>query len=170
MRITLIIAMIFTLSTSSIAGTIKKTGAAVGVVKSTRFGTAVEVSRVVEVIKLVSAPNIQVNVAVRDLGGSTDVSPTQELFFTLYSKGEMFSTDATFNLGAIYDFKSARRISGGVYEILVGGIDFETSMPKNKLLLIDAQKAIDAILKVRCAHFDCPASDEFETSIIVTEK
>lgn len=139
-------------------------------IKSTRFGTAVEVSRIVELVKMVSRPDIQVNVTVRDLGGSTDVSPTQELFFTLYSKGEMFSTDASFNLGAIYDFKSARKLSNGIYEIFVGGIDYETSMPKNKLLIIDAKKAITDILNVKCADFDCPASDEFETTILVTEK
>lgn len=139
-------------------------------IKSTRFGTAVEVSRIVELVKMVSRPDIQVNVTVRDLGGSTDVSPTQELFFTLYSKGEMFSSDASFNLGAIYDFKSARKLSNGIYEIFIGGIDYETSMPKNKLLIIDAKKAITDILNVKCADFDCPASDEFETTILVTEK
>lgn len=139
-------------------------------IKSTRFGTAIEVSRIVEMVKLVSRPEIQVNAVVRDLGGSTDVSPTQELFLTLYAKGEMFSTDATFKLGAIYDFKSARRISPGVYEIYIGGIDYETSMPKNMLLIIDAQKAISDMLKVRCVDFDCPASDEFESTIDLTLK
>ena len=139
-------------------------------VKSTRFGTSAEVSRIVELIKLELKPDLQLNVIVRDLGGTTDVSPTQMLYFTLYSKGELFSTDATFNLGAIYDFKSARKISNGLFEIFIGGIDIQTSMPKNKLLIIDARKSISDILKVRCANFDCPASDEFESSIIVTEK
>lgn len=139
-------------------------------IKSTRFGTAVEVSRIVELVKIVERPDLQINFTVRDLGGSTDVSPTQELFFTLYRKGEMFSTDVTFKLGPIYDFKSAQKISSGNYEVLVGGIDYETSMPKNKYLLINAQKAISEILKVRCQHFDCPASEEFESIITVNEK
>lgn len=139
-------------------------------VKSTRFGTSAEVSRIVELIKLELRPDLQVNVVVRDLGGTTDVSPTQMLYFTLYSKREQFSTDAAFNLGAIYDFKSARKISNAQFEIFIGGIDLETSMPKNKLLIIDARKSISDILKVKCANVDCPASDEFESSIILTEK
>lgn len=139
------------------------------VIKSTRLGTEVRVPRIVELVKLVHNPDIQINVTIKDIGGSTDVSPTQVLFFTLYSKGEMFSTDATFNLGAIYDFKSARKISIGVFAVYIGGIDVETSMPKNKVLVIDAKKAIAEILKVKCADFDCPASEKFETSITVTE-
>lgn len=139
-------------------------------IKSTRTRTTAEVSRVVELVKVYVRPDLQINILVKDIGGSTDVSPTQELFFTLYSKGEMFSTDATFKLGAIYDFKSAKKISNGVFEIFIGGVDFETTMPKNKLLIIDAQKAIDDILKVHCSDFDCPASKGFKTSITVTEK
>lgn len=163
MKLALILGLMLLISNISQASVVKT-------VKSTRFGTAVEISRIVELIKLVTKPDLQVNVTVRDLGGTTDVSPTQELFFTLYSKGEKFSTDASFNLGAIYDFKSARRLSDGVYEVFIGGIDYQTSMPKNKLLIIDAQKAISDMLKVKCAHVDCPASDDFESTISVTDK
>ncbi|MFA6237717.1 MAG: hypothetical protein WC635_10355 [Bacteriovorax sp.] len=139
-------------------------------IKSTRVGTKAEISRVVESVKVYAIPDLQVNVTVKDMGGSTDVSPTQELFFTLYSKGEMYSTDATFKLGVIYDFKSAKKISNGVFEVFIGGVDFDTNMPKNKLLIIDAQKAIEDILKVRCTDFDCPASKQFKTSINIIEK
>lgn len=147
-----------------------KIGVITGAVKSTRFGTAVEISRIVELKKLELRPDLQINVTVRDMGGTTDATPTQELFFTMYTKGEIFSTDATFNLGAIYDFKMARRVSEGIYEILVGGIDLDSSMPKSRLIVIDAKKAIKEILNVRCTKIDCPASDEFEAIINVVEK
>ncbi len=139
-------------------------------IKSTRIGTAVEVSRIVELVKLIEKPDIQINVTVRDLGGATEVSPTQELFFTLYRKGEKFSADATFNLGPIYDFKSATKLPNGNYEIFVGGVDFETSMPKNKLLIINAQKAINEILKVKCEKYTCPESVQFKSIISINEQ
>lgn len=132
--------------------------------KSSRVNAA----RVVELVKLVDKSDIKVNLVVHDMGGSTDVSPTQELFFTLYVKGEMFSTDATFPLGAVFAFQSATRLSGGIYEVKVSGVDVETSMPVDKVLKIDAQKAILAIKKVKCEDFDCPASENFESHIDVT--
>lgn len=171
MRLVIAIALTFAMSGFTLAATLNNKSSAVsGLVKSTRFGTAVEVSRIVDLVKLVSRPDLQANITVKDLGGTTDVTPTQELFFTLYTKGDTYSTDATFNLGAIYDFKSARKISDGVFEILAGGIDFETSMPKNKLLIISAQKAMTDILNVKCTKVDCPASDDFESTIFVSEK
>jgi len=138
-------------------------------IKSTRTGTAVEISRIVELVKLIERPDIQINITVRDLGGASEITPTQELFLTLYRKGDKFSTDATFNLGPIYDFKSATKIADGYYEIFIGGIDYQTSMPKNKLLFINAQQAIKEILKVKCEHLICPASDQFKSIITIDE-
>jgi hypothetical protein len=134
------------------------------------LGTTARVSRITELIKLVTEPNIQINVIVKDLGGSTDASPTQELFLTIYSKGDVFSTDATFDLGKIYDFKSARKIYQNIYEISVVRIDDETSLHQKKLLTINGEKAINDILKVKCTSLNCPDSDEFESTIIVNEK
>lgn len=128
------------------------------------------VSRIAEVIKLETTEEIKVNLAVHDLGGSTDVSPTQELFLTLYSKGEMYDTEAAFNLGPVYSFKSARKLSTGLYEIKVSGVDRETSMPVNKTLLIDAQKAIVQMKNVSCEDFDCPASTNFKSVIQLSTK
>lgn len=137
---------------------------------STRIKTSVEVSRVAELVKLTTTPDIQINLIVKDNGGTTDVSPTQQLFFTLYSKGELFNTDATFDLGLIYDFKSAKKISNGVFEVFIGGVDDETSMPSNKLLIIDAQRALKEISSVRCREHVCPESDKFKTTIMITKK
>jgi hypothetical protein len=131
--------------------------------------TQVEISRVVNVVKLVEKPGLQANITVEDLGGSTDVSPTQVLYFTLYSKGEMFSTDATFKLGYIYEFKSAKRLSGGVYEVIYSGPDDETSMPKDKKMIIDAQEAIMDLKEVDCPDFDCEASRDFKATIKIKD-
>lgn len=134
-----------------------------------RAESQVEISRVVNVVKLVEKPGLQVNIVVEDLGGSTDVSPTQVLYFTLYSKGEMFSTDATFKLGHIYELKSAKRLSGGVYELKYLGPDDHTTMPTDKKLIIDAQDAIMDLKEVDCSDFDCEASSKFKATIKVKE-
>lgn len=128
------------------------------------------IGRVVELVKLVNKTDIKVNVAVFDLGGSTDVSPTQELYFNLYSKGEMFSTDASFLIGSIYSFKKATRVSGGVYELEVIGVDSETSMPVDQTLVVDAQNAIVSLKNVKCEDFDCEASKNFHALIDVIKK
>lgn len=130
----------------------------------------VNAARVVELIKLVNKPDIQVNFLVEDIGGTTDVSPTQILYFNIYAKGEMFSTDASFFLGPIYSFKSAKRVSGGIYEITVSLPNSETSMPETKTLIVDAQEAIISIKNVKCDDFDCDSSTNFEASIELTVK
>jgi len=125
----------------------------------------INVARIDKVVTLVDKAHIKVNVVVEDLGGSTDVGATQNVFFTLYSKGEMFSTDATFNLGPIIALKSAKRISGGIYQVNV--IDGEM---KPATLMINA---IDAIMKLKsftCEDFDCEASSNFSASINVAKK
>ncbi len=123
----------------------------------------VNIARVVKLINLVDKSDIQVNVAVEDLGGSTDVSPTQKVFLTLYSKGEMFSTDAAFDLGPVMSVIGAKRIGAGVYAVMIVNADL-----KKQTLTIDASKAIVAIKNVKCAdEMDCDASTNFSASIIV---
>ncbi len=133
------------------------------------FHSRISVSRIVNHKMLVDYKDLKVMVTVYDHGGSTDVSPTQQLFFSIYQKGEMFSTDAAFDLGAIYSFVSAKRISGGIYEIKISGVDEDTSMPVDKTLVVDAQKAILEIRKVTCDDFDCDASTHFKSVIDLTE-
>lgn len=123
----------------------------------------VNVARVVQLISLVDKSDIKVNVVVEDLGGSTDVSPTQKVFLTLYSKGEMFSTDAAFDLGAVMSVSGAKRVGAGVYTVSVVNADM-----KKQTLMIDASKAIVKIKSVNCGdEFDCSASSDFSASIDV---
>jgi hypothetical protein len=135
-------------------------------IRSDREAAQANLARVVQLVTLVAKPDLRVAVAVKDLGGSTDVSPTQRAFFTLYSKGEMFSTDAAFDLGPVFSVKSARRVSGGKYEVSVVAPD-ENGMPVPATWKIDAIAAITKLREVRCDDFDCDASRNFSASIDV---
>lgn len=139
------------------------------IIKSTK-NNKITVSRIDKVINLVDKEGIKVNVVVEDFGGSTDVSPTQKIFFTLYSKGEMFSTDAAFDLGYAYKLSSAKRIAGGVYEVKALVPDADGSLMKNVTVRIDAVKAIQKIKGVQCEEIDCEASENFEAVINVSSK
>ncbi len=125
----------------------------------------VSVARVVKVVPLVQKNGLQVSVVVQDLGGSTDVSPTQTVYLTLYAKGEMFSTDATFKIANVLSLISAKRVSGGVYEIKA--MTYETDMAETTYT-IDATKAVTEIKAVDCdGDFDCEASQKFTTTVQV---
>jgi hypothetical protein len=130
----------------------------------------VNIGRIVKLVNLVEKEGMQINVMVVDRGGSTDVSPTQEAFLTLYSKGEMFSTDASFDLGPIYSLKSARRIAAGVFEIKVSEPGGGNGMPADATYTVDAKQATVDMRAVRCEDFDCEASSNFKASITVKKK
>lgn len=152
---TLILALSAFISFQALAGTISSSK------------KSINVARIDKVVTLVEKADIKVNVVVEDLGGSTDVSPTQNLYFTLYSKGEMFSTDATFDLGPIFSLVSAKRVDGGVYEIKAV-VPTEDGAMKTKVLKVNAVKAITSIKSVNCGgDFDCEASSNFASEIIV---
>ncbi len=136
-------------------------------IRSSDANAQVNIARVVKLVNLVNKPNIQVNIAVQDLGGSTDVSPTQKVFLTLYSKGEMFSTDAAFELADVISFESARRVEGGIYEIKV--VEY-TNLLETVTYRIDARKAVTEIQNVQCEDFDCDASENFTSTVFVEKK
>ncbi len=109
---------------------------------------------------------VQASIAVQDHGGSTDVSPTETVFLTLYRKGEMFSTDATFKIESVVAFEKARRVSAGVYELTARDTRW-----KKVTYRIDARKALKEINAVDCGdEFDCGASTNFASEVNVTVK
>lgn len=136
-------------------------------IRSDDANAQVNIARVVKLVNLVDKPNIQVNIAVQDLGGSTDVSPTQKVFLTLYSKGEMFSTDAAFELVNVLSFESAKRVAGGIYEIKVR--EYNETI-ETVTYRIDARKAVTDIQKVQCEDFDCEASENFTSSVFLEKR
>ncbi len=128
----------------------------------------VSIARVVKVVELVKKPGLQVSVAVHDLGGSTDVSPTQEAYLTVYSKGEMYDVEATFLITAALEVKSAKRVSGGIYEV-VASVYEETI--KDVTFVIDARKVVTDIQAVNCqGNFGCTASNNFKGNVEVSRK
>lgn len=132
--------------------------------------TQVNVGRVVDLVRLTDKSDIQVSVAVVDLGGSTDVSPTQAVYLTIYKKGEMFSTDASFHLGDVIAFAGAKRVSGGIYEVKLAGWNGEEGF-EEKTYVIDARKAIVELKNVQCGdEFDCDASENFSSKISMIRK
>lgn len=133
----------------------------------------VPITRVTQLINMVDRDGLTINIAIQDLGGSTDVSPTQKLFLTLYLKGELFNVDAAFELGDYFRFLSAKRTAPGLYEIRA--ITTE-SHPKFgalplAILQVDARQATVDIRAVRCSDDDedCPAADRFQSAITVTK-
>lgn len=130
--------------------------------------TKVEIARVVTLIDLEQSDDVRVALAVQDFGGSTDVSPTQQVFLTLYAKGEMFSTDATFAIAPVLSLKSAKTVSPGVYEVV--GEVYDESI-HDVTYTIDANQALKDIKALDCGgEFDCAASTNFKTKIDVTSK
>lgn len=138
------------------------------IVTSTR-DNKINVARIDKVVTLVDKAGIKVNLVVEDRGGSTDVSPTKNMYFTLYSKGEMFSTDATFDLGWAYEVTSAKRLEGGIYEVKAMLPTADEGLMKPVTLKINAINAINAIKSVKCDDFDCAASEQFAATISVTK-
>lgn len=158
----LILAAILTFSTSSFAYTLKSEDA------------EISAARVHSVVNLLNkqegnGKNLVVNVVVKAYGGSTDVSPTQAVYLTMFAKGEMFSTDAAFKLADVWEFKSAKRVSAGIYEVSATVITDEGTF-QDVTFVVDGKKASSEIQNVKCDDFDCDASTNFSTSVEVKVK
>ena len=128
-------------------------------------------ARISKLVNLVDKPHIQVNIVIESLRGSTDLSPSLNAYFTLYSRNEIFTTEAVFPLGSYYEFISAERISGGIYQVtLMNLVDMASSM-KKITYKIDARKAIVEMKKINCVmegggiDFQCDESTHFKSKI-----
>lgn len=124
------------------------------------------VARIIDLVVLVKKPHIRVQLVTVDTGGTTDVSPTQRIFFTAYARSDSFSTDLSFRLGSIFEMVSSKRLSAGVYEVVVK-IPGKRG-PESARWRIDARKALTDIKKVYCEYPECPASKDFKATIDVT--
>lgn len=114
---------------------------------------------------------LNVNLVVIDLGGTTDVSPTQKMLLTLFDKQEMYTTKANFEIGTVYKVNEVKRIGRGVYQIKASAPGQEDLMPVDQIITVNAVKAIDAIKSVSCGEeFDCSASSDFTSNVVVTRE
>lgn len=137
-------------------------------IRSSDKKAQIHVARVVKLLNFPKESGVVINIAVVDTGGSTDVSASKDIYFTLYKRGEMFSTDASFFLGSYISLISAKKIAPYRYEIFLEGLNKEYSFEK-KHYIIDIKNAFDALQKVDCGdEFDCSASTSFQTSITIS--
>ena len=123
---------------------------------------SIKVSRVEKVITLVDKADIKVKIVVEELGLSTDVSPTKNVYLTLYVPGEMSDAEATFDLGQSYGVDSAKRNSAGIYEIVGSSVNPADRMPVKSVITVDAAKSIVAIKALECPELE---SCNFEGSV-----
>jgi hypothetical protein len=130
-------------------------------------GATIRVARVQKVIPLVEKSDIEVKVVVQELGLSTDVSPTKQIFLTIYAPGEMNDAESTFEISQSYGVDSAKRIAPGIYQVKASLPSPEDRMPVNALLTIDATKATVGIKKMPCPEFE---TCEFNGSVDVSVK
>lgn len=133
----------------------------------------VPISRILRTIPMVQRDGLTVNVAVRDLGGSTDMTPTEQVYLTLYLKGEMFNIDAAFDLGAYQSVESAARLEAGIYEIQV--VEFvqqqDFAERTTVTLRVDARQTTVDIRAVSCGdELDCNAARTFRSAVVVTKR
>lgn len=129
-----------------------------------------EASRVVRLYPLAEKPGLQVSMLLEDLGGSTDASPTQRLYLTLFAKGELCNYDAVYDLGVVYSAGKPERLSAGMYEIAAVIPTKEMSGQKDAVYRVDARNATMDIQKIPCREFDADSDAGFSTAITRSEK
>ncbi len=101
--------------------------------------------------KLKNSRDLKVRVVVINTGGATDVSPQLEVYFGLYSENEMADFYGTYKIGSAYKVISARRTSGGMYEIKG---NFNTDDPTQvSRIKIDATDAVNQLESMKCGEF-----------------
>ncbi len=118
--------------------------------------------------RLRTSSGTSVNAVVVDHGGSTDMSPTQTVFLTIYQKGEMYSTDLAFKIADVMNFVGATRTKGGIYLVKATELDDKAGTVAKVSYRIDARKALAAIQAFRCPpddQMDCAASASFSSTI-----
>ncbi len=152
------------LTTSAFAGTPAVVITTAKEIKSLKH--TIPVARIVQLIDIVDKKTLRVAVAVEDLGFSTELAPNKHAYFTLYTKGDDFYVGASFYLGSVYSVESAKRISGGIYEIKLTTTTDNIILPEKKTLRINAIKAINDMKSVFCVDgFDCDAARDFQSKI-----
>lgn len=105
--------------------------------------------------------DISVRLVVEYYGQSTDVSPRKNLYLVFFHGGEMNNTKTAFNLGSVWELISTKRVSAGVYQIVVKDIEF-----KERKLLVDTTQVFIDDRKLVLENFEDPF---FKSSIKVTQ-
>ncbi len=97
---------------------------------------------------------VLVQIIAEQLGGSTDVSNTHRIILAISQIGEMTEKEASFEIGKSMGLTSARRLSGGVYQIKYEDADSEvTSSEMEVTKTIDARDAVNLVKNAPCSEF-----------------
>lgn len=128
-----------------------------------------DISRIAGFYPLLDKPGLTVQAVVIDQGGSTDASPMQMLYLTLYSKGEICSTGASFNLGPVFSVQGAKRIEAGIYEIRTQAPDNGIENQKDMIFRVDARQATAGIQKAPCEE-EFFHGGHYDAQVILTKK
>ncbi|XGC81766.1 hypothetical protein ACES2L_04625 [Bdellovibrio bacteriovorus] len=129
-------------------------------------------SSIDQVIRLVDKRDLgsshkKVSIIVEELGMSTDVSPRYAVYLGFSSLAEMGNIYADFKIDdAVWEFKSATRISAGIYEVKVVGFDENYQMKEFTHTIDTTQMFIDeSKARKNCGGGFC--DDELKTSVEV---
>lgn len=102
-----------------------------------------------------------VQVIAEKTNGSTDVSNTHRIVLAISQIGEEYEKEASFEIGRSMGLDSAKRVSGGVYQLAYNDADaleMGSSMAVTKT--IDARTAVNLVKNGQC--------DSFEVCVIKT--
>lgn len=133
---------------------------------STRPLTSIPASRVEQIVPLGTTDSgVRVQIVVGDLGGSTDVSPRQQVILALFREQEMFDVDATFIIENCMRFVSATALPDHRITIVLENIDYlESQQMATVTYILDASNAIKATEAVSTED----QAEKFTTSIPYT--
>ena len=97
---------------------------------------------------------VLVQIIAEQLGGSTDVSNTHRIILAISQIGEMTEKEVSFEIGKSMGLTSAKRLSGGIYELMYQDADMEnTWFDMNVTQNIDARDAVLLVKNSPCAEF-----------------
>lgn len=115
----------------------------------------VKASRITERVVLVdkAEKSLRVQIIQEFLAGSTDVSNTSRLILAISQLGEMNEIESSFVLTETMGLRSAKRLSGGVYQITHMDARAMDSGKLEVTQTIDAREAINKVMKFNCEEF-----------------
>lgn len=149
MRVLSIFAIAFAMTTTAFAGVKTVTG------ESERG--RIDISSVQQQITLVQSQkgesNLRVSFLVSDNGGSTDVSPSAELYLTMFNESEMTHADSVHRIASMNSLLSHRRISAGIYEAVVTMYDYDRVCSGNSYEVVMTHVIDARDLSVRVRNF-----------------
>lgn len=130
-------------------------------------------SSVDKVVRLVDKPDPgsshkKLSIISSDNGLSTDMSPRYTIYLGYQSAAEMGNINANFELSKAYSLESAKRIAGGVYEVVTTEYRDEQGFVK-VTQRVDATKMFSDEKAAREACGDDFCDLELKTSIEVKE-